>query len=443
NLLSVFPIYITADSRNICGRCAAAPNNCIRNRPYEAVSQFLKFPCRYKSDGCHEEMLPKDLPPHEELCSFRAVKCPLTARCGWEASRPHLLQHIHDEHSNVILKNGEFELNLTDSSECTSLLVHNNALLVVERKFDATDEVLRCAVHHPEPDSAKRSCRLSVRNNNRKASVQFQTTSSEDVTFTDLYLGRMARSTVAFGRLSLEKASKREGDVISVLKSCLKCSRCSQLLMPPIYQRFREQATLCSRCEHEHVTSCGVCGRCTYMPEIDLRNVLLEKIADLLVYQCENERNGCTFSARPDQMRLHQELCLYGDLECLVGEFEECGWRGIGHGLMEHVLGQHRQLMAGSEISVDFRPHCRHCALLKFADRLFRVVFVRDREEEKERCCWTVQTVGHSEDDFRYEIELIDEESGRGMVVRRACVPLLSVGELLENDNYYCYFYDD
>ncbi|XP_063927674.1 uncharacterized protein LOC135140876 [Zophobas morio] len=152
NYLSYFPIRTTFNNANICGRYHPVPINAIRNEIYELVSQQMRFPCRYMSEGCFAKLSPEDTPNHESQCTFKDLKCPTYdfTRCNAKVSYRDLMSHCQLRHGDLFLKNGQFEIPLTCPQNSYHLLEHNNQLFIVRRKFRLVDNLFQISVTPPE-----------------------------------------------------------------------------------------------------------------------------------------------------------------------------------------------------------------------------------------------------------------------------------------------------
>ncbi|CAG9560301.1 unnamed protein product [Danaus chrysippus] len=93
----------------VCGRCRARLSACpvcritfssVRNRAMEAVTELLRYPCRY---GCGRETRLRRRSVHEASCAARRYRCPAPT-C---ADRPHLAltdlsQHFRSKHLSML-----------------------------------------------------------------------------------------------------------------------------------------------------------------------------------------------------------------------------------------------------------------------------------------------------------------------------------------------------
>ncbi|KAJ3657633.1 hypothetical protein Zmor_009420 [Zophobas morio] len=148
NYLSYFPIHTTFSNKNICGRCRTPPENTIRNEIYELVSQQMRFPCRYMSEGCFTKLSPEGTPHHENQCTFKDLKCPTHdfTSCKAKVSYWDFITHCQLKHGDLFLKNGQFEIYLTWSQNSYHLLEHNNQLFIVRKKFRVEDSLFQISV---------------------------------------------------------------------------------------------------------------------------------------------------------------------------------------------------------------------------------------------------------------------------------------------------------
>ncbi|XP_063903599.1 uncharacterized protein LOC135123029 isoform X2 [Zophobas morio] len=181
NYLSHFPLFLCSNNKSLCGRCAIpAGTICFENEALETICQFSKFPCRYQSEGCCEELLPEFIPEHEQTCSFRTVSCIISQAmaCNWKGCLQSMLHHCRNQHSNFILPNGELSLDLSVSGTQGNLIEYDNKMFIVTRTFDFKTKILQCVVYYNpyERDVKNLPVQLSVRNGNKTTMVDFTTT---------------------------------------------------------------------------------------------------------------------------------------------------------------------------------------------------------------------------------------------------------------------------
>lgn len=103
-------------------------------------------------------------------------------------------------------------------------------------------------------------------------------------------------------------------------------------MKPPIY--------ICSS-GHSLCTSCKSTGRCISISNCTVtnaRNLLVEKIMDLLFYSCEN--NGCDEMHKLKDMNKHEMECQYKIYNC--PDYDVCNKRGNIRNLIDHIKTEHK-----------------------------------------------------------------------------------------------------
>ncbi|KAJ3646144.1 hypothetical protein Zmor_023746 [Zophobas morio] len=362
NYLSYFPIYVSnADKKNICGRCPhVVQENHVQNEIYEALAQFVKFPCRYKNEGCSESIPPQDIPEHERICDFRIVNCPTKqfTECDWEEARPSCLNHCQDKHFELMIKNYSFQLDLSQSYDCTNLLEHESLLFIVRQQFDSTKNMIKFSLCHIECEvnTNEFSYELSFKTPHRSVIIEDCTTSFNNEKITEICLDSLKEkkdTTLVVGNIKFKDCVVHVPVPVEVifeeLLTPFTCVTCNEFALPPIFCQdnnslWGEAPVICSECRN---------GRKSLFGEINpiegTRNFGLERIANLLNFPCKHRKNGCIFVSKPPAMELHLQSCLYGDHNCPLHEYCDCKWKGIGKNIVQHVLDVHSDMVLHNE----------------------------------------------------------------------------------------------
>jgi hypothetical protein len=446
--LSYFPISVSVNNeRSFCGRCEVPQSTqCIKNISFEAICEFIKFPCRYESEGCHEQFFPKDVPEHEKNCPFLVIPCPVRTptSCSWEGSRPTVFHHCQNEHHNMFLKNGEFKIDLSYSSKYHYLVDRDKILLMFEIQYDSSDKTLQCLIYTCQYELSVKiyTCQLRVANGNKRASIDFKTTSYEEMNPTEFCLESVTSGTelssfvvgrIEFGdEISTDDQEKTNHEMLSLLK----CLSCSGLVIPPIYHCAKNSSPMCVDCSPQHNSSCNSCLR-----TLPVRNVNLDKMANLLDYPCKYQKNGCNYVCKGEKIKQHQECCEHGDLDCPIAEFTSCAWKGVVMDLVDHIQLNHQELIPNSAIICkQLSRQQMKCDIIKFCNRLFRLICVRAADD---RILWTIQLIGPFKDDFKFEIEVLDTVKGRRLLARQPCSRLIKRNQIFTDPHTYCYFQKD
>lgn len=154
HLLSVYPVYVKKDgSGAICGRCPPndkAENQYLRDESFEALSQFLLFPCIYKENGCPKKLLPSVLEEHETYCEFKKFDCPSSfyTNCDWKGSKSQVYQHFKEKHPKLIMENQTFEFDFLNSIEEKLVTKFEEEIFIVKKEVDVRKEMFLCTVEH-------------------------------------------------------------------------------------------------------------------------------------------------------------------------------------------------------------------------------------------------------------------------------------------------------
>jgi hypothetical protein len=115
----------------------------------------------------------------------------------------------------------------------------------------------------------------------------------------------------------------------------LKCPKCSQYVTAPIYM-CKNGHNLCSECM-QRVTECPTCSEIC----IDSQNILVEQIAKLLLYPCENFQRGCNVKKSLWDIVEHQNECPERLYECLPNKTDSCEWKGRRGDIWTHMMNTH------------------------------------------------------------------------------------------------------
>ncbi|RZC42190.1 uncharacterized protein BDFB_013396 [Asbolus verrucosus] len=460
NYLSHFPIYISGGKHNICSRCynsLSEKSNYVQNEAYESLAQFIHFSCRYKSEGCLEKLLPADIPQHEKNCSYRIIKCPTAefTKCTWEGPMPHSLHHCQDKHFNIMLENGEFVVNLSSSYQCTNLLECDSTLFIVTRKFYAINKCLEFSISNIESETNRRfCCEITFKSSNKNLVI---TCEGREVTeiFLDSLKDQDKESTVVVAKVCVEKTNQAIPTIDETINheflAQFKCAVCGDYSMPPIYQDLNQpigRQIKCSECRDKYFKF-NIFGGNPNSKE--MRNINLDKIANLLNFPCKYKENGCSVLAKPEQMQSHQLFCLYGKHNCPVMEYVDCKWNGFGKDVIAHIEESHQimTLTNSTEISENISKilddfnccklpnpavHSINCYIFRFSNLLFRLNFV----VVGQNFYWIVQPIGQLQGKYMYELELIDKtNAGQKVILRQPCATLKEKNNLLEQNNCY------
>lgn len=435
NYLSYFPIFLS-NAKNICGRCTVH-NNSTRNEVFEVLAAFQIFPCRYREQGCLKEFLPKDIPQHEKTCPVRIVSCPLF-KCAWKDAFPNVIKHCQQEHSKLILhENEEFDIDLGMTYELDNLLIHDQKVFITKWLFDFEKKNLECLITYQEDEIEKTnySCQFTLKFENRSSTITFDVTKTN---YTKLLYLEMLENQLdtpkITGCLFLGPSPEQNAAQIHKEKtnlemlSVLKCSNCTEYVLPPIFDNSNG-LIYCKSCSLAQINQC---------PQEDtddslLPNICLTNLANLIEYPCKFSKNGCKFSGKPSLIKNHHQECNFRDTKCIFSN-TDCSWEGQQQNVATHIQSTHQFLNSGAQLQM----RNWGTEILKFAGFFFRLVFTINRTGE--HYYWAVQTIDATAETFKFEIELLDvNKNGDRFIMRKSCAKLVEKTDSFVGDDSFCY----
>ena len=458
--LSYFPVYVSQNSEStklgtLCGRCSenliVNERNYVRDTLYETMAQFIKFPCIYHSEGCIESLIPADVPNHERNCPYRIISCALD--CVWQGTVHELCTHIEDTHQNVLIRNGEFEMDILNSYETYSFLVHEDEIFNLKRKYNSTDKIFTCSLFSYKvlDTVTNHYYEVTVFNGNRNLSVKFPLRRAENfkednVTVIDVekVKRQLDDPSIIIGsiRIFTLDNQKEEKPIpknpyteleLSMLNE-LECPVCFEYMIPPIFQCDGGHS-ICSNCKSQ-IKECPTCKE-----EIDdTHNFALEKMAQLIHYRCKFNELGCNYRAKPDEMKQHQTFCLFGPHQCPLKDYENCKWAHAAKEIYPHIVSKHHEnLLEIDHVQVfmgdDYLTQEEDlCYIKKFSDALFKLHY-----RFSQNCFyWSMQLIGPPDEarKYRFEIDVLDNtNSNQKIFLRNFCAPLTDKNETFNEDS--------
>ncbi|KAJ3644484.1 hypothetical protein Zmor_022209 [Zophobas morio] len=460
NYLSYFPISLCSNNQSICGRCTPPEDTThYQDRAFETLCQSVKFPCRYHLDGCIEELVPEDVPQHEQTCRFRKTGCVLTKpqQCAWFGPLPTLLRHYQEDHPDVFLKQGEFEMDVARSEEKDYFLEYNNSLVIFTIKFDCEDKkLLFCLYSNENQDFDDTSSYLSLKSGNVTVSYDFNLTSCHTKSFTELSLHCFCCSKneeeSVLGKISIGKrqAVKDEctphleetnSEIVPSFSSfnvigsnildLLMCQKCKKFATPPFYRGLYNLDIVCSKCRSSSYREC--CRNSSFRS--DFRDYKLDDVVTLVDYQCPNNKNGCTYTAKYEQMPAHYQFCQYVAEICFLDT--GCLWNGPVKNAAKHIFDAHENLFIplGAEVQMTFLDFDTNYKFIKIHDFLFKLSYAAQNHK---RLVWSVQKMGRYQEKFKYQIDISDKDGGR-LSLWHYCAEVTKKDSVFVNSNHYCY----
>ncbi|XP_044261849.1 uncharacterized protein LOC123009535 [Tribolium madens] len=435
NYLSYFPIMASQDEI-LCGRCPMK-DGLNRIVPYETLAQFLRFPCRYQPQGCNEESFPRDIPHHEEKCKFRVFPCPMPepVACEWEGPRIDLLSHCLNSHSDLVLQNGgKFKLDLTRPSTFRNIVEYKNVLLFFERKYDPENKMFKFALYRSQYDleTESFSYQLGIESEDLNLSVNLTTSTSQQQN-NDLkeiglsYLQKTDTNMIALGHLVIGEDSKGSAQVAEEMLSLLKCSKCSEYAIPPIYHCSEKCNVVCAECYnyHQQVCTFALVG-----------NISVDKMAQFLNYPCKYKRNGCTFISKFDKMCQHHVNCELREIYCPL----KCNWNGMVKDLMVHMQTDHASDVSPNGTTFFEQIHSsKSYKIINFMNRVFLLIY----EKSAPDYYFAVQAVDPCLGNLKFHIEILDpSKSGMALNSTKICEKIKDKVFTDNNNNNYAVFTD-
>ncbi|KAJ3654572.1 hypothetical protein Zmor_013750 [Zophobas morio] len=457
--LSHFPIYVSRNSdlptsRALCGRCSqnlTDNETYVRDTLYEAVAQFLKFPCMYHSEGCIESLIPADVPNHEQICPYRIISCPQA--CIWQGTVHEFGTHIEEIHPNILLREGEFEMYIVNSYETHNFLMLEDEIFNLKRKFDATEKTLTCSVfcYKILDTVTKYYYEITVFNGNKSLSVKFPPRRTENfqegntiVIDVEDVRRQLDDPSIIIGSIRIftinEQKEERPAPLTPRTELELKfldrltCLVCFEYMFPPIFQCGGGHS-ICSNCKNR-ISECPLCKQ-----EIrDTHNFPLEEMAQLLHYRCKFEDFGCNFRAKPEEMKQHQRFCLFGPHQCPLKDYEDCSWAHAAKEIYPHIVSNHYENLLEVDYVVVFMGDKYFtqeedlCYIKKFSDALFKLHY----RFSKNGFYWAMQLIGPPDEarKYRFEIDVLDNtNSNQKIFLRNFCAPLTDKDETFNEDS--------
>lgn len=186
------------------------------------------------------------------------------------------------------------------------------------------------------------------------------------------------------------------------LISLLECPVCLEYVMPPIHQCKRGHI-VCSSCKPQ-LTQCPTC-RSRFA---DVRSLVLEKIAEQLLYPCKNYTAGCQGKYKLQDKTDHEDNCFYRTYKCIISQ---CNWKGFWQEILGHMNEVHSSIVIRGEIQVlqfNFSNPMNSSQnwIVSALDEIFRVNLVYSVQRSQIFGC--VQYIGprRSANNFMYTLEV-------------------------------------
>jgi hypothetical protein len=132
-----------------------------------------------------------------------------------------------------------------------------------------------------------------------------------------------------------------ELDKLQAIFTEIKCPICQDYMLPPIFVVCKSGHSVCSRCAEQLKERCPLCKQ----PVVNIRNIVMEKVATRIRYPCVNRKCICSFTI--DDIIGHQAGCFYSNRKCPLSAVSEtfcetCDWTGETSQLKEHFSSIHK-----------------------------------------------------------------------------------------------------
>lgn len=472
--LSVFPISVivnetTKTTKNICGRCPIfEEKNAVstRNIIYEAVAEQILFPCRYKSIGCQERLVPAKLSSHEKFCAQRPIFCPHTplGSCAWQGNKLELMEHFNDKHRFLVIENCVTEVDIVTKQEENYLMLYEHDLYIVQFKCDGDDDELKVnlCIIGAENNRNRFQYYLSFYHTPRDLKVETEkkivelfdigqpelslsnSVSTCIVQISNLLLCLNNPSTIrchifikpsdiiamtdsdgaAGGDSSLLDGTDDSSVISNGLSSIqmneelqrkLECPVCLAHFKVPVLQCVQGHS-LCEACRPES----GNCPECRSDFAVT-RNFTLEKILEVTSFNCKNDEIGCRFVGIPADLAIHEPNCPYCRNCPLIRQNDghACVWMGSLFDILQHCRTDHSDNILDLDLIMYYFPDPGEIEQTTFIlnryEQLFTMHFYCD---EAANCFWRVQWMGTAlsgngaaQTSYSYEVSIVSENS--------------------------------
>ncbi|CDW60028.1 E3 ubiquitin protein ligase Siah1 [Trichuris trichiura] len=128
-------------------------------------------------------------------------------------------------------------------------------------------------------------------------------------------------------------AQSCNADMLSVFE----CPVCLEYMMPP-YLQCQSGHLVCGNCRPK-LTCCPTCRG----PVPSVRNLVLEKIANSVLFPCKHSANGCPVAMLHQEKVEHEEICEFRPY-CCPCPGASCKWQGSLDAVMPHLMKAHKSI---------------------------------------------------------------------------------------------------
>ncbi|KAF5295248.1 hypothetical protein FQR65_LT19914 [Abscondita terminalis] len=484
-ILSVLPVYYSPGTGIVCGRCvdvsdpSIKDNNAQRAVAYEAVAQFLLFPCSNYRHGCEVKLECDKIKQHEEKCQFSLFPCPFneelgknSIKCDWTGIKSNLTEHLHDRHNDRFQTDLiNFHLNVDFTYVKMFFTVIYNITFLVITQFIQSTKKFYCIVVCCENSIDHRSFRYKLklgRSNyylltlhkpetqpfinvgdvvNKKenmivadvAALRDFSNDSNDLIYYKICIkkntnmivnqenlqtlpasntSQMENSTPFGGSESeIDKQWNQKSAYGDTLLNEIECPVCNEYMTPPIFICPMGHS-ICSSCRPK----IRICPSCRSEIQ-DTRNFTLEKLTTVFEYPCKHQEFGCNLRLNHKEIELHQQHCSYG--------FKECPWKLFGWckdeeivDLIGHIRNKHASFLIKTNHNYSIRvgiTTALYAAITPENELL--IIFCDGAEQLKINFIHVINRgINKTKSTYKYKLEFCDKTGGNlEFIISKLC----------------------
>ncbi|CAG9857159.1 unnamed protein product [Phyllotreta striolata] len=404
--LSYFPIYNT-EAGPSCGRHGTPKKyrNCsFRCEFYEELAKNVLFPCCYKSNGCLEILLPKNVAKHELQCKFQTFTCPFECPDEWKGFAGEILEHTESKHPGDVLTDCCFEVDFINNYNKIKLMPYLDGVYLINYRCSGNEKILLCTVtklgYEPVDDNMNYKIIFedSGKQFNHTVYSDLNDTVCINITAVNATLKNPTAVLASIEVFQMEPI--KDSDIKNANSGLLRhfeCIICMDYMLASIYLCATGHS-ICDRCK-DNVKECPTCKS----EILTKRNYNLEGVVSDFEFPCKYEK--CSFVGKGAVMKEHQEKCNFIETDCPFKELYGCEMKLLNMDLSGHIYKEHNEHWydGGSIISCPFSfaegfTIYEDVFYLKYFSKLFKLNF------------------SFQNSSFRFSIKLIDgylEESSK------------------------------
>lgn len=351
-------------------------------------------------------------------------------------------QHCLDSHPVFTFGDFRIEIDIVTAHEENYVFSQADQTFIAQLKCDVSNSKFYCNVicGDNEAKTKKFSYRLHFTGNNKDFSCdtkdvnvcelcQFDITNgTTSIDISDI-IANLNNPTCVICKIDIIVDSTITTNKITSLEEseilkAVECSVCFDYMKPPIMQ-CNVGHSFCGSHKAE-ITTCPTCASAIG----DTRNYSLEQIMNVIEYPCKHNSFGCSYSSNANNVRDHENVCLYGPYECII---ESCLWKNVFSELKNHLIREHKDniIEVNSIIQIlnEDDMHESDEYILFSHDTIFKLIFKR----EYDTFMWSLQIVGDNDKYSRYMFEVdFTSQKKEKFFVRKLCAPLCKWDDIEE-----------